>query len=285
MRNQRDTLSLNVSRGMRAATVSVTCAVLFGATLAFAGGAAAAMPVQDRPLFRNGSAPAHSAAIGLGAGSAAAARPSGDASTDASDDASAADLKSLAAGGSSSFAKELLPTGAALGATLLAIVLARSAVKRFGGKLVGAGRPQGVVEVLARYPVARGQHIVLLKVGRRVIVTHQGAQGMKTLSEFSGEAEVADLIGRCEAGARASSPFSFDALLRQSGKSIDADEGRAERLGAGAAERGATAAKPAAAAAARGRRLDPRDALPELMRDAEIETVDLTRGRRHGGAR
>jgi flagellar biogenesis protein FliO len=273
MRNQRDTLSLNVSRGMRAATVSVTCAVLFGATLAFAGGAAAAMPVQDRPLFRNGSAPAHSAAIGLGAGSAAAANPA----TDASSDASAADLKSLAAGGSSSFAKELLPTGAALGATLLAIVLARSAVKRFGGKLVGAGRPQGVVEVLARYPVARGQHIVLLKVGRRVIVTHQGAQGMKTLSEFSGEAEVADLIGRCEAGARASSPFSFDALLRQSGKSIDADEGRAERLVAGAA-------KPATAAA-RGRRLDPRDALPELMRDAEIETVDLTRGRRHGGAR
>jgi flagellar biogenesis protein FliO len=284
MRNQRDTLSLNVSRGMRAATVSATCAVLFGATLAFAGGAAAAMPVQDRPLFRNGSAPAHSAAIGLGAGSAAAANPAADASTDASADASAADLKSLAAGGSSSFAKELLPTGAALGATLLAIVLARSAVKRFGGKLVGAGRPQGVVEVLARYPVARGQHIVLLKVGRRVIVTHQGAQGMKTLSEFSGEAEVADLIGRCEAGARASSPFSFDALLRQSGKSIDADEGRAERLGAGAAERGATAAKPATAAA-RGRRLDPRDALPELMRDAEIETVDLTRGRRHGGAR
>jgi len=275
MRNQRDTLSLNVSRGMRAATVSVTCAVLFGATLAFAGGAAAAMPVQDRPLFRNGSAPApaHSAAIGLGAGSAAAANPAADASADAS----AADLKSLAAGGSSSFAKELLPTGAALGATLLAIVLARSAVKRFGGKLVGAGRPQGVVEVLARYPVARGQHIVLLKVGRRVIVTHQGAQGMKTLSEFSGEAEVADLIGRCEAGARASSPFSFDALLRQSGKSIDADEGRAERLVAGAA-------KPATAAA-RGRRLDPRDALPELMRDAEIETVDLTRGRRHGGAR
>ena len=276
MRNQRETLSLNVSRGVRAATASVTCAVLLGATLAFAGGAAAAMPVQDRPLFRNGSAPApaHSAAIGLGAGSAAAA----NASADASADASAADPKSLAAGGSSSFAKELLPTGAALGATLLAIVLARSAVKRFGGKLVGAGRPQGVVEVLARYPVARGQHIVLLKVGRRVIVTHQGAQGMKTLSEFSGEAEVADLIGRCEAGARASSPFSFDALLRQSGTSIDADEGRAERLVAGAA-------KPAASAAARGRRLDPRDALPELMRDAEIETVDLTRGRRHGGAR
>jgi len=136
-----------------------------------------------------------------------------------------------------------------------------------------AGRPQGVVEVLARYPVARGQHIVLLKVGRRVIVTHQSAQGMKTLSEFSGEAEVADLIGRCEAGARASSPFSFDALLRQSGKSIDAHE-----QAAGADAR-------AVAAAPRGRRADPRDALPALMRDAEIETVDLTRARRPGGAR
>ncbi|MEY2715573.1 MAG: hypothetical protein RIT24_1916, partial [Planctomycetota bacterium] len=35
--------------------------------------------------------------------------------------------------------------------------------------------------------------------------------------------------------------------------------------------------------APRNRALDPRDALPALMRDAEIETVDLTK-RKRGGA-
>ena len=109
---------------------------------------------------------------------------------------------------------------------------------------------------------------MLLKVGRRVIVTHQGAQGMQALSEFSSESDVADLVARCEAGERAKSPFSFDALLRQSDKSFDGKP---------------TASAAAKAAPARGRVLDPREALPALMRDAEIETVDLTK-RKRGGA-
>lgn len=255
MRIQRDNLITTHFVAVR--VVAVFAAILAASHLE---ARAEAAPAQDRPLFRNGTVPPTAQVAARGDG-------------DAGQLQSGLEPKSLGSGGSSSFAKELLPTGAALGATLLAIVLARSAVKRFGGKFASAGRPQGVVEVLARYPVARGQHIVLLKVGRRVIVTHQSAQGMKTLSEFSGEAEVADLIGRCEAGARASSPFSFDALLRQSGKSIDAHE-----QAAGADAR-------AVAAAPRGRRADPRDALPALMRDAEIETVDLTRARRPGGAR
>ena len=255
MRIQRDNLITTHFVAVR--VVAVFAAILAASHLE---ARAQAAPAQDRPLFRNGTVPPTAQVAARGDG-------------DAGQLQSGLEPKSLGSGGSSSFAKELLPTGAALGATLLAIVLARSAVKRFGGKFASAGRPQGVVEVLARYPVARGQHIVLLKVGRRVIVTHQSAQGMKTLSEFSGEAEVADLIGRCEAGARASSPFSFDALLRQSGKSIDAHE-----QAAGADAR-------AVAAAPRGRRADPRDALPALMRDAEIETVDLTRARRPGGAR
>ena len=255
MRIQRDNLITTHFVAVR--VVAVFAAILAASHLE---ARAEAAPAQDRPLFRNGTVPPTAQVAARGDG-------------DAGQLQSGLEPKSLGSGGSSSFAKELLPTGAALGATLLAIVLARSAVKRFGGKFASAGRPQGVVEVLARYPVARGQHIVLLKVGRRVIVTHQSAQGMKTLSEFSGEAEVADLIGRCEAGARASSPFSFDALLRQSGKSIDAHE-----QAAGSDAR-------AVAAAPRGRRADPRDALPALMRDAEIETVDLTRARRPGGAR
>ena len=218
-------------RNARRTTLSIVCALI----CAFGCGVSA--NAQDRPLFPQG-APTANAPQKQGI-----------------------EQGSLSSGGvSRSFAQEILPTALALGATLLVIVLARSAIKRFGGKLPGARRPQGVVEVLARYPIARGQQVVLLKVGRRVIVTHQGAQGMQALSEFSSESDVADLIARCEAGERAKSPFSFDALLRQSDKSFDA---------------GSPKAAP--------RRADAREALPALMRDAEIETVDLTK-RKRGGA-
>jgi hypothetical protein len=92
---------------------------------------------------------------------------------------------------------------------------------------------------------------------------------MQTLSEFSEADDVADLITRCEAGAKnAKDPtrdFSFDALLRTAGKSFDEETG-----------------------ASRAARIDPRDALPAVMRGAEIETVDLTRARKNtrgGGSR
>lgn len=180
------------------------------------------------------------------------------------------DFGSLAEGARErGFFGEILPTAAALGGTLLVIVLTRSVIKRFGGQLGPGKRPSGVVEILARYPVARGQQVVLLKVGRRVLVVHQGAQAMQTLSEFSEADDVADLITRCEAGTKnAKDPtrdFSFDALLRTAGKSFDEETG-----------------------ASRAARVDPRDALPAVMRGAEIETVDLTRARKNtrgGGSR
>ena len=226
-------------RNARRTTLSMVCALMCVL------GCAEVALAQDRPLFPQ-SAPTANAPQKQGI-----------------------EQGSLSSGGvTRSFTQEILPTALALGATLLVIVLARSAIKRFGGKLPGARRPQGVVEVLARYPIARGQQVVLLKVGRRVIVTHQGAQGMQALSEFSSESDVADLVARCEAGERAKSPFSFDALLRQSDKSFDGKP---------------TASAAAKAAPARGHVLDPREALPALMRDAEIETVDLTK-RKRGGA-
>lgn len=184
---------------------------------------------RDRPLFRAGAAPL----------------PQSEPAARGSDG-------SLSGGRERGALSELVPTGIALGATLLVIVLTRSAIKRFGPGAAAGKRPQGVVEILARYPVARGQQIVLLKVGRRVIVAHQGAQGMQSLSEFTGEAEVADLLARCEAGSRSASPFSFDALLRQSSRSEP--------------------------------RREAREHLPASVRDAEIETVDLTRRRRGSGA-
>lgn len=183
--------------------------------------------------------------------------------------------KTLAAGANAegTWSGQVLPTALALAGTLGAILLARAVVKRFGNRMGGGKRPSGVVEVMARYPFARGHHIVLIKVGRRVLVTHQSAQGIQTLSEFTSPAEVADLIARCEAGTRGSEQFTFDALLRGSEREFAGKE-------FGGRETDATAtAERKAAARLRSQRPEFRSALPAAARGAEIETIDLTRRR------
>ncbi|MFN9125163.1 MAG: flagellar biosynthetic protein FliO [bacterium] len=171
--------------------------------------------------------------------------------------------RSLAAGaeGEGAFMGQVVPTALALAGTIALIFVTRSLLKRFGNRLGGGKRPSGVVEVLARYPFARGHHIVLIKVGRRVLVTHQSAQGIQTLSEFTSQADVADLIARCEAGSRGTDQFTFDSLLRNSDREFDAPSAR---------ERGVVQ-KP--------QRADTRSGLPASVRGAEIETIDLTRRR------
>lgn len=232
-------------------------------------GAAGAVPTQDRPLFAPGTSPAPKAVAVL-EGAASSVTPEDKNAT-------------LASGAASqSFMDEVLPTAAALGGTLLVIVLARSAVKRFGGNLGVGKRPSGVVEILARYPVARGQQVILLKVGRRVIVAHQNGQAMQALSEFSTPEDVADIMTRCEAGARGTKEFSFDSVLRQSGKAFDAVDASGDTVANDNIRAGAeTNAR--ASSRQKSARIDPRDTLPAVMRDAEIETVDLTR--RGGGRR
>ncbi len=221
-----------------------------------------------RPIVEDGSGPAPA--------DEAAPRT---ASTLARAKATGAGDGSLAAGADSGsmLMDQVVPTALALGGTLAAIFAMRFVVKRFGGNL-GAGiggafgkskRPSGVVEVLARYPFARGHHIVLIKVGRRVLVTHQSAQGIQTLSEFSSPSEVADLIARCEAGARGTDQFSFDSLLRANDREFDAPRQQPVLLGQD------RKAAPRAARPATG----VRESLPPAARTAEIETIDLTKRR------
>ena len=93
----------------------------------------------------------------------------------------------------------------------LAVVLGllfglRAVVRRSKWALASGGRPSGVVEILARYPVARGQQLILLKLARRVLLIHRSGSTMTTLSEVSDPDEVAALLGRIEAGSRRGGP-------------------------------------------------------------------------------
>ncbi len=93
------------------------------------------------------------------------------------------------------------------------LILLRFILQKTSSGLVGGGRPSGVLEILARYPVARGQQLILLKLGRRIILTHQTSTGMATISEVSDSDEVAGLLTRIEAGTREKAGSKFRSML------------------------------------------------------------------------
>lgn len=118
-------------------------------------------------------------------------------------------------------ASEAVNVGASLAGVLLLIWVLRALVRRSrgetaGSRLLGGRAPSGVASVLARYPVARGQQVVLLEVGRRIIVTHQNAGTMNTLSEVTDPEELADLRARIAGVERTEVERPFDEALTTS---------------------------------------------------------------------
>ncbi len=95
---------------------------------------------------------------------------------------------------------EIMRVVAATAVVLVLLGLTSVGLRRLGGPLAGSRRPSGVLEVLARYPVARAQQLVLLKLGRRIVLLHQSKTAMMTLSELTDPDEVAAMLGRVEAG-------------------------------------------------------------------------------------
>lgn len=103
---------------------------------------------------------------------------------------------------------------AALAVVLGLLILLRLFLKRASGLLAGGGRPSGVLEILARYPVGRGQSLMILKMARRVLLVHQAGASMNTLTQVTDGEEVAALLARMEAGARSREAVRFKAALR-----------------------------------------------------------------------
>jgi flagellar biosynthetic protein FliP len=118
---------------------------------------------------------------------------------------------------------EFLRVGLALGVVIGLLLLLRLTVRRMGG-LAGGGRPSGVVEVLARYPIARAQQLVLLQLSGRIVLLHQSRAGMTTLSEVTDPDEVASLLAKVESGQRRRGGASEDEFARTLGRSAEVGE-------------------------------------------------------------
>lgn len=119
-------------------------------------------------------------------------------------------------------ASEAVEVGASLAGVILLIWVLRYMIRRSrgetaGSRLLSGGRaPSGVASILAKYPIARGQQVVLLEVGRRILVTHQTAGNLTTLSEITDPEELADLRARIAGVDRTKREQPFDSALTSS---------------------------------------------------------------------
>ena len=120
-------------------------------------------------------------------------------------------------------------TTTALGGVLLLILalswVFRKASRMSGGLAgsVGAGgrAPAGIVEVLARYPIAARQTLVVLRFDRRVLLcsmsagSRSGAGGMAVLCELDDPEDVASVLVKSRDEAGESLARSFERSLRE----------------------------------------------------------------------
>ena len=119
-------------------------------------------------------------------------------------------------------ARDVLQVGGGLAGVLLLIWLLRTLIRKSSTNgtarslLARVRAPEGVASILARYPVARGEHVVLLEVGRRILVVHQASGSMTTLSELTDRDEVADIRARINGEEREKATETFAPALEAS---------------------------------------------------------------------
>jgi flagellar biogenesis protein FliO len=104
----------------------------------------------------------------------------------------------------------VINTLGALGLVIGLVFMLRWGLMRWSGRGAASGA-SSVVEVLARVPVAARSHVLLLRMGGRILVVGDGAGGMRTLAQVDEPEEVADLL----AAVSASRPNSVTQTFRQ----------------------------------------------------------------------
>lgn len=123
----------------------------------------------------------------------------------------------------------MLSTLTALGVVLLAILACRGLLRRwFGASLVAGATP--VVQVLSRTAVAPRNHVLLLRIGARILVVGDSAAGLRTLASIDDDGEVAELLTALSAAKSGSASGGFRQLLQNLNRAyrrpqVEAEEG------------------------------------------------------------
>ena len=103
------------------------------------------------------------------------------------------------------------------------IFIGRALVRKF---VPGAGAPsgKGVIEILARHPLAKNQSLVLVRIGSQIVALNQGRDASQSVLVISEPVEVARLIGQIEGKNPASMQAGFNRLLANARVDLESGE-------------------------------------------------------------
>ena len=155
--------------------------------------------------------------------------------------APAAVAKKSDAGGDSSAWSALGSMALPLGIVLVVIFVGMGLLQRLlraGGHLTsGVRAPAGVMEMLGRYPVGRGQNLLLIKLDQRVLLIGQtlasraGSGTLSTLTEVTAGEDVASILLKVSESESAGPASAFNRILGEAeGKAPAGGRGLAARL-------------------------------------------------------
>ncbi|MEM7681088.1 MAG: flagellar biosynthetic protein FliO [Planctomycetota bacterium] len=134
--------------------------------------------------------------------------------------------ESASLGESTGMASGLVNTLGALALVVAVILTARWVLT----KRLGIGTPVGPtpsVEVLSRSLIAPKSHVLLLRVGSRILVVSDSSAGARTLSEVEDPEEVAQLLESVRAAQPKSFTGGFRSVLNKVQQKADAEEAQA----------------------------------------------------------
>ena len=103
-------------------------------------------------------------------------------------------------------------TVAALAVVVGLILIGKALVKKFVPG-AAASNGKGVIEILARHPLAKNQSIVLVRIGSQIVALNQGRESSESVLVISDTQEVARIIGQIEGKNPQSIQAGFNKLL------------------------------------------------------------------------
>ena len=87
----------------------------------------------------------------------------------------------------------------------------------------------GAFEIVARHSVGRGQNILLVRFGPRLLCVQQARDGLRTLSELTDPAQVAAAMAEARGGDGNRGPSSASVAAQFRGAALDIDSASAAR--------------------------------------------------------
>ena len=108
----------------------------------------------------------------------------------------------------------ILNTVTALGVVLVLIYLVRAGLARLTGHTPAVANTE-VLEVLTRVSVAPRNHVLLIRMGRRILAVGDSSAGLRTLANIEDPEEVADLLAATMAAKPSSITKGFNQLFNR----------------------------------------------------------------------